>query len=284
MNICLIIIGVLFISAGVFRMANATSKEKAIIVHTPSASRQGVETWYEEDDEEEVSDHEVVYPQFGANQSKPQNQLPASGQVASSQSASGSSQSVTSAAEQSQSASDRAASAQSKPAVQTADLNSKQKGNHFEDFVANLFKNRKVYSVLEWNQGQTSSEGVYAENDKNPDFKIQQTLSDGFKLVYWVECKYRASFNAYNCVVINNYQLKRYREIQRSSHRKVLIAIGIGMKPNAPTSFYLIPLDSISGENISREELQPFYMSSPSSQFAPRVADWFQNHVFKKRK
>lgn len=174
---------------------------------------------------------------------------------------------------------------QSEPQDQPAasELSAKEKGNNFEDFVANLFKDRSVFSVLEWNQGQTSSEGVYAENDKNPDFKIQQTLADGFKLTYWVECKYRNHFDGSDCIVIKNYQLSRYRQIQRESRRKVLIAVGIGKEPNSPSQFYLIPLDSISGEDISKNDLKPFYMSKPATQFAPRTADWFQNHVFKKK-
>ena len=48
----------------------------------------------------------------------------------------------------------------------------KEIGNEFENTVANLFTNRGLFTVLEWNQGQTSSQGVYAENDKNPDFKM----------------------------------------------------------------------------------------------------------------
>lgn len=170
---------------------------------------------------------------------------------------------------------------QSQP--ESTELSAKEKGNSFENFVANLFKDRNVFNVLEWNQGQTSSEGVYAENDKNPDFKIQQTLADGFKLTYWIECKYRNHFDGSNCIVIKNYQLSRYRQIQRESHRKILIAVGIGKEPSSPSQFYLIPLDSISGENISKEDLKAYFMSKPATQFAPRTADWFQNHVFKKK-
>lgn len=62
------------------------------------------------------------------------------------------------------------------PSKSADSLTAKEKRNGFEDFVANLFKDRSTFTVLEWNQGQTSSEGVYAENDKNPDFKIEHNI------------------------------------------------------------------------------------------------------------
>lgn len=66
----------------------------------------------------------------------------------------------------------------------------KEIGNAFENFVANLFADRSTFTVLEWNQGTTSTEGVYAEHDKNPDFRINQSFKKN-GLEYWVECKYR---------------------------------------------------------------------------------------------
>lgn len=160
---------------------------------------------------------------------------------------------------------------------------SKSKGNEFENFVANFFTDRNKYTVLEWNQGQTSSQGVYAKADENPDFKIEHKLSDDFKITYWVECKYRSSFNS-DAVIIKDYQLNRYRKIQRESHRKVLVAIGVGGTPSSPKSFYLVPLDSIDGEKISFDDLKPFYMSSPKERYDYWVTSYFRNKVFKKAK
>lgn len=247
MNIALIIAGAVLIAVGVIRIVSEQRKEVASTVQTFNvAPKPTPEIRVVE--REVVKYVEVPVSSPAASQSEPP--------------------------------------AQSEPAACSTppQLSAKEKGNSFEDYVANLFKDRNVFSVLEWNQGQTSSEGVYAENDKNPDFKIQQTLSDGFKLTYWVECKYRNHFDSADCIVIKNYQLSRYRKIQRESRRKILVAVGIGKEPNSPSQFYLIPLDSITGEEISKDDLRPFYMSTPATQFAPRTADWFQNQVFKKKR
>ena len=105
-----------------------------------------------------------------------------------------------------------------------------------------------------------------------------------FHRVIWVECKYRSGFDRADNITVDDYQLHRYRLIQRESRRKVLVAIGIGGKPDSPQSFYLMPLDSIEGENISRAALQQFLMSAPAENFAPHVADYFRNKVFQKKR
>lgn len=159
----------------------------------------------------------------------------------------------------------------------------KEKGNLFEDYVANLFKDSEVFTVLQWNQGQTSSEGVYAKADENPDFMIEQTLKDGFKLTYWVECKYRSVFNDSEPVNIPSYQLNRYRKIQRESRRKVLVAIGVKGTPSAPQYFYVVPLDSIETENLTYNDLKSFYLADPSARFPSYVENYFTRTVFKKK-
>lgn len=154
----------------------------------------------------------------------------------------------------------------------------KTMGNDFENFVANIFVDRNTFSVLEWNQGQTSTEGVYAEQDKNPDFKIKQSF--GKKgLTYWVECKFRSRFDR-GKILINEYQLNRYRKIQSKSRLKVFMAIGVGNVPSSPTDFYFVPLDSITSEYISREDLSEYTMSSPRTAFAPWVESYFVDKVF----
>lgn len=157
----------------------------------------------------------------------------------------------------------------------------KEKGNQFENYVANLFKNRKLFQVLEWNQGQTSSEGVYAENDKNPDFKIKQDFRKS-GLIYWVECKFRSKTDKGN-FTIADYQLKRYRKIQSESHLKVFVAIGLGGSPANPEKFYLVPLDSLKSSVINVNQINQFKISHSGQVFFDCVQDYFMNKVFTKK-
>lgn len=156
----------------------------------------------------------------------------------------------------------------------------KEKGNEFENVVANIFKDRDVFSVLEWNQGVTSSEGVYAEADKNPDFKIKQSF-EGKDLTYWVECKYRSS--ASGSVLIKNYQLERYRKIQSESHLKVFVAIGAAGTPSSPQDFFLVPLDSIHSERVEIADLRPFSINQNGPAVAKYIHNYFVYKVFQKK-
>lgn len=155
----------------------------------------------------------------------------------------------------------------------------KAKGNCFEDYVANIFKDRSVFRVKNWYQGVTSSEGVYAESNLNPDFEIEQTLYDNFRVKYWIECKYRSAFKNGE-LDIDDWQIDRYKNSQRESHQKVLLAIGVGGSAASPSSFYLVPVDSIRGEKISPAFLSQFQLSDPHQNFAQRISDYFQKEVF----
>lgn len=154
----------------------------------------------------------------------------------------------------------------------------KEKGNDFEGFMADVLKANGI-KITEWNQGTTSPGGAYGENCKNPDFKVEQPTS-GNSIVYWVECKWRKRIG--DEFSLEEYQINRYRKIQRESKRKVLIAIGVGGSPEAPQSFYVVPLDSMGDTSITKEAMRKHYMSDPKKFFAPRIEKWFMSEVFRK--
>lgn len=51
----------------------------------------------------------------------------------------------------------------------------KQKGNLFEGHVADILKANGI-RLKQWNQGTTSPEGAFAENELNPDFFVSQKI------------------------------------------------------------------------------------------------------------
>lgn len=156
----------------------------------------------------------------------------------------------------------------------------KEIGNAFENFIANLFTDKSTFTVLEWNQGTTSTRGVYAENDKNPDFRIKQAFRKS-GLEYWVECKYRTLHDD-GIILIKKYQLDRYRGIQRSSRIKIFVAIGVGKDPENPDALYIVPLDSIKDENIRLDEISRFKVAKNGIAFSDYIRDYFCKHVFRK--
>lgn len=163
------------------------------------------------------------------------------------------------------------------------ELTSKQKGNMMEDFVANLFSNSSNITILEWNQGTTSSQGAYGLNELNPDFRIRQKVRDDFDLTYWVECKYRSSFPG-DTLSFDQSQIERYRTIQRESRNKIFMAIGKGGAPDQPASFYFIPLDSIKNTDMAFDNLKKYYIADPENFMEGWIKDYFFNKVFNKNK
>lgn len=155
----------------------------------------------------------------------------------------------------------------------------KAKGNDFEGYVANIFKDRSVFSVKNWYQGVTSSDGVYAESNLNPDFEIEQKFTENFKVKYWIECKYRSSFKD-GKINIDANQLKRYKEKQGETRQKVLLAIGIGGDPSNPSDFYLVPLDSVWNHDITADYLSSFKLAEPSENFKSHIETYFREVVF----
>ncbi len=165
--------------------------------------------------------------------------------------------------------------------LQIAD-DKKQKGNSFEGYVADILKGAGI-TLKKWNQGSTSPGGAYAENELEPDFYVRH-VSGGKDLEYWVECKFR-SYVPKEGFTLEQYQLDRYRSIQGSSKRKILVALGLGGDPSKPDRFFLIPLDSIARfKRIPEFYLKGYQLERPESEFGTHVINWFVNEVFAKKR
>lgn len=156
----------------------------------------------------------------------------------------------------------------------------KQKGNDFEGYVADILKANDM-RLKEWNQGTTSPDGAYAENELNPDFRV---IDKDKNLEYWVECKFRSSLPPKG-FSLEETQLSRYNQIQGKSKKKVLIALGVGGKANEPETFYIIPVDTlVHFKRIGPKFLPNYSLNDPRSNFKQHVRDWFYEEVFRKGK
>ena len=162
----------------------------------------------------------------------------------------------------------------------TRELSSKAKGNEFEAFYADILKYNKI-RIKEWNQGTLTKGGAMGENALNPDFFVIQKVGD-LDLEYWVECKWRKSLASYKA--LPEYQYERYKKIQRESHRKIFIAIGIGGTPDKPQEVYVVPLDSLPDGKISKAIVSPYFHSDPKMQHSSRIKDYFYTKVFRKNR
>lgn len=152
---------------------------------------------------------------------------------------------------------------------------SKDKGDAYEDFVVNLLADWRL-TLLDRTQDAVSSAGVVAESCKNPDLHIQQKRGKG-SIDYYLECKYRSNWKD-GKVTFDNWQLDRYRQFQRDNKRKVIFAIGIEGTPSAPSTFMLVPLDSIIGNSVKQISTQ--YAVQPNSSALVEYIDNYFTTVF----
>lgn len=171
--------------------------------------------------------------------------------------------------------SERVIASGQEPAEQT----SKEKGNAFEEYVADILKGCRI-RIRQWNQGTLTTKGAMGENALNPDFYVSQAYGKS-EIEYWLECKWRRDINGR--FTFPESQIERYRKIERESKRKVFIVFGIGGEPSQPRSVYIMPLDSVKGCIVTSEEMKPYYHSDPASQLVPRISRYFKEEVFKRR-
>ena len=144
----------------------------------------------------------------------------------------------------------------------TTEEDSKAKGNSFEDFVVNLLADWR-FKLLDRTQDAVSSAGVVAESCKNPDLHVQQKRGNG-EIDYYIECKYRSNWNN-GKVTFKDWQINRYRQFQRDSHRKVLFALGVGGTPSAPETLMIVPLDSVKDNSIGQIKTEYVIAPTPSA-------------------
>lgn len=158
-------------------------------------------------------------------------------------------------------------------------LSPKEKGNQFEDFVADLLADWRV-KLLDRTQDRMSPAGVVAESSKNPDFHISQKRGKT-TIDYYIECKYLSHWND-DKIQFEKWQIDRYKEFQKDQRRKVLIALGVGGTPTNPQTFMLVPIDSIHKGTVRKIDTR-FAITPTTDNFVRYMNNYF-TAVFSKSK
>lgn len=131
----------------------------------------------------------------------------------------------------------------------------KQKGNEFEKFVVQKF-NKKYFKIMEWT-GDKYINGIYAETTTQPDLRIKFTLHDMEK-EFAVECKYRSYYFKDGIDWAKDNQRNNYQNYSEAKGIITFVAIGVGGTADNPEELFIVPLQELKSDFISKADLLPF--------------------------
>jgi len=131
----------------------------------------------------------------------------------------------------------------------------KEKGDNFEKYIVQKFST-KYFSILEW-AGDKFVKGKYAETTLQPDLKIRFKYSE-ISIDFAVECKYRSDYYKNGVEWCSERQLQNYKKFAIEKNMPVFIAIGISGLATEPNELFIIPLDKIETNFLSKEFLSKF--------------------------
>ena len=118
------------------------------------------------------------------------------------------------------------------------------KGSRFEKFVSEEIFNDFLFDLVEMTRDFNSNSERYEERSMNPDFCFRDKRT---REEFWVEAKYRKGLFRNDkgqdvCEICKPGQLSRYKEVEKSTGKKVYICLGIGEDPLFPDTVHLIPM------------------------------------------
>ena len=116
------------------------------------------------------------------------------------------------------------------------------KGGRFENFVFDEIFNDKLFGLIEMTRDFDSNSKRFEERSMNPDFCFRDKRTGD---EFWIEAKYRSGMfknkKGQNvCEICKPWQLERYKEVEKSSGKKVYICLGLGDDPRYPETVHLI--------------------------------------------
>ncbi|MBU4221015.1 MAG: hypothetical protein KKA10_05230 [Euryarchaeota archaeon] len=120
------------------------------------------------------------------------------------------------------------------------------KGSRFEKFVMDEIFIDKLFDLVEMTRDFNSNSERFEERSMNPDFRFRDKRTGE---EFWIEAKYRAGLfknekGQVVCEICKSGQLNRYKEVEKSTGKKVYICLGMGDDPLFPKTVHLIPVNN----------------------------------------
>jgi len=142
----------------------------------------------------------------------------------------------------------------------------KAKGDAFERFVVKNF-DKKYFKLQEW-RSDKYVDGIYAVSNHFPDLEVIFNMeSKGVREAFAIECKWRKSFYHDSIEWAKDYQLKNYQEYADKLKIPVFVVIGVGGEPENPQELFIVPLQKMKSNTISKNELYEYKKDSIKTPF-----------------
>ncbi len=129
-----------------------------------------------------------------------------------------------------------------------------KKGRTFEEFVITRFSNAD-YQLIEWRSDKYIRGWGWPASCQWPDIVMEvKATSSRFA----IECKYRSNTNGESLEWARPDQHQNYKDYEAREKIPVYIAIGLGGKPHAPKSLFIIRLERLKSNSISLKFIEQF--------------------------
>ena len=118
------------------------------------------------------------------------------------------------------------------------------KGSRFERFISKEIFIDKLFDLVEMTRDFDSNSERFEERSMNPDFLFRDKRTGE---EFWIEAKYRKGLfknekGQFVCEICKPWQLNRYKEVEKSTGKKVYICLGMGEDPLFPETVHLVPV------------------------------------------
>lgn len=142
----------------------------------------------------------------------------------------------------------------------------KAKGDAFEKFVVKNFS-RKYFTLQEW-RSDKYVDGIYAVSNHFPDLEVIFNFKEkGVNEAFAIECKWRKNYYKNGIEWALNYQIKNYKEYAEKLNIPVFVVIGVGGEPEKPEELFIVPLQEMKSNTISKSELANYKKDISETRF-----------------
>lgn len=127
-------------------------------------------------------------------------------------------------------------------------------GHDFEKFMLTRFDNQE-YRLIEWRSDKYAKGWGGPESSRAPDL-LMEHIESGDRFA--IECKFRSRVSGNRLVWARSDQLACYQQYELSQNVPVYIAIGLGGKPSAPDSLFIVKLERMKFPDVMLNYLEQF--------------------------